>query len=362
MAERKTYTYTPYTPSKEVTDVGDKKTSAENAYNTYLTTGYNTSNLDKEKTNKTNAENAYNAYYNKGFTYDRDAQLQNVMTQIYGRQPFSYDLDGDALYQQYKDKYIQQGRMAMQDTMGQAAAMTGGYGNSYAATAGNQAYQASLQQLNDIVPELYQLALDRYNMEEQSLYNKYGMLSSDRNTQYGMWSDEGNRLGADRGYYSTEYDNAFTRDYGMWADKGDMLNNDRTYYGTEYNNAYTRDFNEHTTKEGYKYQNVADANSFALAQSKVTTGNTTPTLSAKEYDEVLQNAAVYANPKNGGGKVALQNYLKGMMARGLSESEAINIYAQYFPADKVPDPPKKNFDTSGGGGGGARPMTYHTLN
>ena len=359
MAERKTYTYTPYTESETVKGVGDKKTSAENAYSTYVNKGYEKStDVTAAEGKKIGAENAYDAHYNKGFTYDRDGQLQHIMGQIYGRQPFSYDLDGDALYQQYKDKYIQQGRMAMQDTMGQAAAMTGGYGNSYAATAGNQAYQASLQQLNDIVPELYQLALDRYNMEEQSLYNKYGMLSSDRNTQYGMWSDEGNRLGADRGYYSTEYDNAFTRDYGMWADKGDMLNNDRTYYGTEYNNAYTRDFNEHTVKEGYKYKDVADANSFALAQSKVTTGNTTPTLSAKEYNEVLQNAAVYAEE----GKASLQNYLRGLMSRGLSQSEALNIYAQYFPADEVPEPPKKNFNTSGGGGGGAKPMTYHTLN
>ena len=358
MAERKTYTYTPYTPAKEVTDVGAKKTSAENAYDTYLANGYDMTNLTKEQTNKTNAENAYNAYYNKGFTYDRDAQLQNVMTQIYGRQPFSYDLDGDALYQQYKDKYIQQGQMAMQDTMGQAAAMTGGYGNSYAATAGNQAYQASLQQLNDIVPELYQLALDRYNMEEQSLYNKYGMLSADRNTQYGMWSDEGNRLGADRNYYSTEYDNAFNRDYGMWVDKGNMLDANRSYYGTEYNNAYTRGFNEHTTKEGYKYQDVADANSWTLAQASASAKSATPTLDAKGYNDVLINAETYAAQ----GKTQLQNYLKGMMARGLSESEALNIYAMYFPATEVPDPPKKKYDTSGGGGGGAKPMTYHTLN
>ena len=57
MAERKTYTYTPYTPSKEVTDVGAKQTSAENAYDTYLANGYDMTNLTKEQTNKTNAEN-----------------------------------------------------------------------------------------------------------------------------------------------------------------------------------------------------------------------------------------------------------------------------------------------------------------
>ena len=77
---------------------------------------------------------------------------KDAMDRINNREKFSYDLNGDALYQQYKDKYIQQGKMAMQDTMGQAATLTGGYGNSYATTAGNQAYQAHLNNLNDIRP------------------------------------------------------------------------------------------------------------------------------------------------------------------------------------------------------------------
>ena len=81
-----------------------------------------------------------------------EAALKEAMDRINNREKFSYDLNGDALYQQYKDKYIQQGKMAMQDTMGQAAALTGGYGNSSAATAGNQAEQAQLNNLNDISP------------------------------------------------------------------------------------------------------------------------------------------------------------------------------------------------------------------
>jgi hypothetical protein len=93
------------------------------------------------------------------------------------REKFSYDLNGDALYQQYKDQYMLGGQMAMQDTMGQAAAMTGGYGNSYAQGVGQQAYQGYLQQLNDKIPELYQLALDQYNREEDSLYKQYGLLN-----------------------------------------------------------------------------------------------------------------------------------------------------------------------------------------
>lgn len=172
---------------------------------------------------KTDAENAVNNYGD--FQYSNQASFDEIMNKILNREQFSYDLNGDALYQQYKDKYIQQGKMAMQDTMGQAAAMTGGYGSSYASTAGNQAYQASLENLNDIIPELYQMALDKYNQEGQDLYNQYGMLSDDRNMQYGMWGDKRNQLVADRDYYGNEANNAYAKDYGEWSDERDYATN-----------------------------------------------------------------------------------------------------------------------------------------
>ena len=182
---------------------------------------------------KTGAENAVSSYGDYG--YGKQGTLDEVINKILNREEFSYDLNGDALYQQYKDKYIQQGKMAMQDTMGQAAAMTGGYGNSYAATAGNQAYQAHLENLNDVIPELYQMAYDRYNQEGQDLYNQYSMLSDDKSMDYGMWSDKYNQLVADRDYYGNEANNAFNKDYGVWSDNRDY---DTNQYWNETNFGY----------------------------------------------------------------------------------------------------------------------------
>ena len=75
------------------------------------------------------------------YTSPWHTQLNDTINKILNREKFSYDLNGDALYQQYKDQYTTQGQMAMMDTMGQAAALTGGYGNSYAQSVGQQAYQ-----------------------------------------------------------------------------------------------------------------------------------------------------------------------------------------------------------------------------
>lgn len=99
----------------------------------------------------------------------RDEALEAYLN----REDFRFDLNADALYRQYADQYQRLGQKAMQDTMGQAAALTGGYGSSYAQSVGQQAYHSYLQQLGDVIPELYQLAYDRYRNRGDALYKAY---------------------------------------------------------------------------------------------------------------------------------------------------------------------------------------------
>lgn len=146
-------------------------------------------------------------------------QLDDTLNKILNREKFSYDLNGDALYQQYKDQYIQNGKMAMMDTMGQAQAMTGGYGNSYAQSVGQQAYQGYLQQLNDKVPELYQLAYDQYNQEGQELYNQYALLNDQNEQAYSKYRDAMSDWQADRDYLTGRYDTALGYQYQNERDK-----------------------------------------------------------------------------------------------------------------------------------------------
>ena len=159
------------------------------------------------------AKDDLSAYESKGFTYSNQQYYDDIMNRIRNGEKFTYDINGDALYQQYKDKYIKQGKMAMGDAIGQASAMTGGYGNSYAQSVGQQAYQAQLDNLNDIVPELYQMALDKHNMDRQDLYNQYGMLSDDYSREYGEWNDGYNRLMDRVGIASGDYYNGADMHY-----------------------------------------------------------------------------------------------------------------------------------------------------
>lgn len=144
------------------------------------------------------------------------SQIDDYMGRIENRDPFSYDFNSDALYQLYKDNYIQQGQMAMMDTMGQAAAMTGGYGNSYAQTVGQQAYNQQLSQLNNVIPELYQRAFDRYAYEGQQLQDMYNMYMGREEQDYGRYVDNLNAWQAERDYLTGRYDSERDYDYGKW--------------------------------------------------------------------------------------------------------------------------------------------------
>jgi hypothetical protein len=182
------------------------------------------------------------------------AKLDEILNQILNREKFSYDLNGDALYQQYKDQYVLQGQQAMMDTMGQAQAMTGGYGNSYAQGVGQQTYQGYLQQLNNQIPELYELALSQYNREGEDLYNQYGMYMDRENEAYGRYRDqmadyyaELDRLAQDARYqreddkWQQEFDEAkrqYEERYGGGnsdgGNDGNDSGNDNYYPGGDY--------------------------------------------------------------------------------------------------------------------------------
>ena len=141
------------------------------------------------------------------FASNYTQQLNDIYGQIMNRDPFQYNLNEDMLYQQAKDQHMLTGQQAMMDTMAMASAMSGGYGSSYASTAGNQAYQQHLTALNNMVPELYDRAFSRYQAEGEDLYNKYNLT---------MQADERdfNRYMAALDQYSTLYN----QDYGQYSD------------------------------------------------------------------------------------------------------------------------------------------------
>lgn len=106
-----------------------------------------------------------------------------------GRKDFAYDPGSDLLYQQYRDQYLTAGRRAMNDSMAQAAALSGGYGSSYGASLGQQQYGQYLQQLNERLPELYDRSYSRWMDEGQSLLQSYEQALGLAEREYGQYQD-----------------------------------------------------------------------------------------------------------------------------------------------------------------------------
>lgn len=116
--------------------------------------------------------------------------INDALNKILNREAFSYDVNTDGLYQQIKDNYVKQGKQAAMDVQGQSAALSGGYGNSYGVLAGNQAYQEQLTNLSNQIPELYQLAYNRYNDEDTRDRNNLSALQGLEATDYARYQDE----------------------------------------------------------------------------------------------------------------------------------------------------------------------------
>ena len=171
-----------------------------------------------------------------------DAVKSNLSSVLEGKK-FNYDIGSDKLFSQYKDSYTKAGKTAMEDTVGNASMLTGGYANSYAVTAGQQAYDSYMSKLNDKIPELEQRAYERYRDEEDSAYKKLNTLIGLEDTEYGRYRDSVADYNTNREFeYNKNKDAQAQRNWQAQFDR-DKYVNDRDYNRSvlESDRKYNRD-------------------------------------------------------------------------------------------------------------------------
>ena len=103
-------------------------------------------------------------------------------------------------YKALSDRYGHQGKMSMQDVLGQIASRTGGLASSYATTAAQQQYNSYMSELENAAREMYglergdllenaQLA-QKYSQEDYDRYlDAWNQWNTDRNFEYDAWRD-----------------------------------------------------------------------------------------------------------------------------------------------------------------------------
>lgn len=154
-----------YDPTTGVWDLSDGRKSTEIGVtgNSYLSPYFDRTQTDGYK----KRENARERYFSN---------------------TFSYDPEKDELYQAYKQKYILGAQKASDDAIARSALRTGGMAGSYATTAGALAYQDQMNALTDKIPELSQIAYQKWEDEQARLYRQAEAYNDDIEDEYSDWA------------------------------------------------------------------------------------------------------------------------------------------------------------------------------
>ena len=231
------------------------------------------------------------------YTSAFDEELERLYRQLTEQGSFSYDPAADAAYQTYARLYQQGGQAAMADTLGQAAALTGGYGSSYAQTAAQQSYNQYMQQLSALLPELEQQALARHQAEGEALQDKYEATLDAQAQEKAAWEQA----------------------YEAWL--AEFERSDESYQ-----DAYQRDFDQYKLLLDY-YADKAKQEQKASDGKKANSGKTQ---TAEKQQESLSSTAAESLQR------AMSNYLKSG-----NDAAALSLAEQY--AGRMTPAQKKSF-------------------
>jgi len=146
------------------------------------------------------------------YTSQYGGVISGLMDKIVNRQPFSYDFNADPIFHQYKDQYVKLGKEAAMNAVANASALTGGYGNSYAVTAGAQANQQALSGLNDIIPQLLNSAQKKYDTDTNALLTQYDIYNQAEQDNYGKFRDQMSDYNNERAYLTEMYNDALAQE------------------------------------------------------------------------------------------------------------------------------------------------------
>lgn len=200
------------------------------------------------------------------YTSKYQGTIDNLIDSILNREEFNVDdVYNSDLYENYRQRYMQQGQKAMRDTIGQASQMTGGYGSTYAQAVGQQAYDNYMSQLGDKTLDIYDRVYNQYLQEGQELYNQLGMINNQDSIDYGRYRDTVNDYYNDLNYYAGRYDSSYGQDFGEY--QSDLA---AQQWAEEYAYQKTQDaLAQQNWQTQFDYQKEQDALQYALQQQEL---------------------------------------------------------------------------------------------
>lgn len=189
-------------------------------------------------------------------------QMDAIMQEYGSQAPFNYDINADMLYQQMKDQYIRNGQRAMMDAQGQASAMTGGYGSTYAQGVGQQQYNQHLEALNNNIPALYDRQYQQYRDQRGDMLNQFNMAGTLENTNYGRYRDTVGDWKDETGRTYGEFMDSRSFGYNKYLNE---IQQAGTVYNKELDNFWNQ-YNDDMNRYGIKKEDVVNTYAEMMAR------------------------------------------------------------------------------------------------
>lgn len=201
---------TDNTPGYSAPNNSNSNNSASTAAKSYQSSFVPTKLTDHYENAMLDTDDDKPSAYKSKYTSTIDELLATIKNK--DKFDVSTDANYNALYNQYKERYETQADKAMRNAMASANAATGGYGSSYGQIAGQQAYDDTMQGLNDNNLSLMQLAYQIYSDDVANDYNKLGAYQGQDDRMYSRYRDDVSDWQADRNYYANQYWNSYQND------------------------------------------------------------------------------------------------------------------------------------------------------
>lgn len=139
-------------------------------------------------------------------------KIDDVNGKLLGLGEFDYDPDADTAYKQYKDQYSRSAQKANRNAQANAAALTGGYTSSYGTQAGQNAYDATMANLDDVLDGLYNKNLGEYNAKKSGLETELAGLQRAESSARQTYQQNLDNWNEGLAYRQNEYDSAYNEE------------------------------------------------------------------------------------------------------------------------------------------------------
>lgn len=285
------------------------------------------------------------------------SQMNDAVSKLNNIEKFNYNQKEDPLYQQYAEMYQKNAKLAMQDTVGQATALTGGYGSSYAETAGQAMYNQAMNGLNDKALDLYNASLNAYNSYADLAAKQAGAATSafnadqnaiDTEVSAAQWNadyeEQQRQYAADMAWKDKQFKqeqlefglnyalNAAKTGYDMYADTRDFDYNkgiDERNFNYQQERDRVSD-EQYASDLAYKYAGLQQDQAQFEAQQKYQYAALAQDKSLSDADRAYKYAALKQDKAQYDANLAYQYAAQGITADGrLTAAERERLAYQY---------------------------------